>query len=170
MKRNLVFRVSLLANAALVTLLLFVAARPQLHTQAIAFEATEAGRLKQASQDLGRNSFTFVCSDRRDDFIETGARFVELQLDLALSQKGLLREVKETLQNSTAIAFTEFCNDFAASTTAQRAPEKLAMYQALSESATLVFDQVRPAFDRFYRSLSVAQQQELDQMLNRQNR
>ncbi|NJO08515.1 MAG: hypothetical protein HC873_01400 [Leptolyngbyaceae cyanobacterium SL_1_1] len=40
------------------------------------------------------------------------------------------------------------------------------MYQDLAASSAEVFQQVRPAFNRFYQSLSAQQQQELDQMLN----
>lgn len=169
MKRSLIFSFSLLTNAALVGLLVLVTARPRLNATATAFELSDSAGLKQG-RNLSRNGLAFLCSDRRDDFIETGARFVELQLDLALSQKGLLNQVKEALQSSTAIAFDEFCAELAVTAGGQTAPKKLALYQDLSESATLVFEQVRPSFDRFYQSLSSAQQQDLDQMLDRQNR
>ncbi|NJL86952.1 MAG: hypothetical protein HC886_14855 [Leptolyngbyaceae cyanobacterium SM1_1_3] len=155
-----------MANAALVTLLLFITARPKLNATATAFESAEAVNLKQAQREVGRNSFTFLCSDRRDDYIETGARFVELQLDLALSQTGLLNQAKETLQGSSAIAFDQFCADLANAAGSQTAPDRLALYQDLAASSAEVFQQVRPAFNRFYQSLSAQQQQELDQMLN----
>lgn len=176
MKRNFLLKLSLLANAALIAALGIIAARPTWNASASAkplqqFRTADLSQmgLKDESDNDGSN-LDFLCSQRRDDYIETGARFLELRLNLATHQSTLLTTVKETLTNSANASFTSLCADLTAAEQMPTAPEKLAQYQDLAVAANTVFSDVRPAFDQFYASLSANQQRRLDAMLNRQNR
>lgn len=172
MKRTLVFKLSLLTNAGLLAALGWLGAKPTLNASAVA-GLVQPGQLavKQADSDgNGRGGIDFLCHRRRDQYIETGARFLELQLDLEANQTALLTTVKETLTISANESFNSLCTDLTASGQTPTAPEKLAQYQNLAVAANTVFGEVRPTFDSFYASLSAEQQRQLDAMLNRQNR
>ncbi|MEO1123577.1 MAG: Spy/CpxP family protein refolding chaperone [Cyanobacteria bacterium J06635_15] len=178
MKRSLTFKLSLLVNAGLMAMLGWVVAKPTLNASASAerlsrFQDVDLNQLGLKQTDRSgndRSGIDFLCNRRRDEYIEAGARFLELRLDLEANQNALLSTVKDTLTVSANESFNPLCADLTASEQMPTAPEKLAQYQALAVAANTVFGDVRPAFDSFYTALSIDQQRQLDVLLNQQNR
>ncbi|MEM8542768.1 MAG: Spy/CpxP family protein refolding chaperone [Cyanobacteria bacterium P01_H01_bin.119] len=168
---KLFLRASLLINAGLLTAVVCMVAKPTLNASATAtglqwLQGTTDGAsgLKQESD---RSGVDFLCHPRRDDYIEAGARFLELQLDLAETQATLLDSVKNTLKTSTRDSLTSLCADLTTNAVTS-APDKLTQYQDLALAADAIFSDVRPAFEGFYGSLSNTQQQRLDDIFTRE--
>ena len=168
MKRNLVLRLSLLANAGLMALTALFAARPNVGAYATVgdqqFEANSARNWHRIRSR--RHGFHHFCSDRDGAHLDALAAFAEARLDLNADQGELLGQLTTNLKTNATEPFDAICAELPSDNSATSAPERLSQLQAVLDAGSAAIAQVRPSFDAFYASLTDAQQQEVDGWLS----
>jgi hypothetical protein len=110
--------------------------------------------------------FAAICSDRRNQGIEHGIAFVEGFVNFTAEQTAAWNELGEAVRAGSA-AVGEKCKELEAAGMPKSAPERLARFEAMATTGLTILKRIRPAFDRFYATLSDKQKKALDSLITR---
>ena len=115
------------------------------------------------------HGFAAVCSDRRERGIEHGLAFVEGFVNFTPEQTAAWNELGAAVRAGSA-AIGEKCKELEQAGEPRTAPERLARFEALATTGVDALKRIRPAFDRFYATLSDKQKQALDGLMSHHGR
>lgn len=110
--------------------------------------------------------FAAICSDRRNQGIEHGLAFVEGFVNFTAEQTAAWNELGEAVRAGSA-AIGEKCKELEATGMPTSTPERLARFEAMATTGLGILKRIRPAFDRFYATLSDKQKKALDSLITR---
>ena len=111
-----------------------------------------------------RRGFEAICSDRRNQGIEHGLAFVEGFVNFTPEQTTAWNELGAAIRAGSA-SVGEKCKELQAAGEPRTAPERLARFEAMATTGLDILKRVRPAFDRFYTTLSDKQKKALDGLI-----
>jgi hypothetical protein len=107
-----------------------------------------------------------ICSDQRDKRIKNGLAFVEGFVNFTPEQTTAWGELTEAIRAGSA-TIGEKCAEFDKAEMPEAAPEKLERFESLATTGLGILSRIRPAFDRFYATLSDKQKKALDNLMAR---
>ena len=136
---------------------------PDVVTSAMTAEFAHFGGRGHGMQGRG---MARICSDRRDRHIDRMADFVEGFVDLNPEQTEAWTRLTETVRQGSATV-GETCDQLQADGMPETAPERLAMVETMMTTGLSIMQDVRPAFDAFYATLSERQRKALDNLTER---
>lgn len=110
-----------------------------------------------------------ICSDRRDRRIENGLAFVEGFVNFTPEQTAAWSELSEAVRAGSA-TIGEKCKELEKAGAPQSAPDRLARFEALATTGLAILKRIRPAFDRFYATLSDKQKKALENLISHRSR
>jgi hypothetical protein len=110
-----------------------------------------------------------LCSDRRDRKLEKGLAFVEGFVNFTPEQTTAWTELSETVRAGSA-TIGEKCATLEKAEMPVSAPERMAHFEAIATTGLAILKRVRPAFDRFYATLSDKQKKALDNLISHRGR
>jgi hypothetical protein len=113
-----------------------------------------------------RRGFDAICSERRNEGIEHGLAFVEGFVNFTPEQTTAWNELGAAIRAGSA-SVGEKCKELKAAGEPRTAPERLARFEAMATTGVGILKRIRPAFDRFYATLSDKQKQALDGLTSR---
>lgn len=113
-----------------------------------------------------RRGFEAICSERRNEGIEHGLAFVEGFVNFTPEQTTAWNELGAAIRAGSA-SVGEKCKELRAAGEPRTAPERLARFEAMATTGLGILQRVRPAFDRFYTTLSDKQKKALDGLIQR---
>jgi len=116
-----------------------------------------------------RRGFQAICSERRNEGIEHGLAFVEGFVNFTPEQGAAWKDLGEAVRAGSA-TIGEKCKELKAAGMPQTAPERLARFEAMATAGLGILKRIRPAFDRFYATLSEKQKKALDGLISRGGR
>jgi hypothetical protein len=111
-----------------------------------------------------RRGFEAICSERRNQGIEHGLAFVEGFVNFTPEQTTAWNELGAAIRAGSA-SVGEKCTELRAAGEPRTAPERLARFEAMATTGLDILKRVRPAFDRFYATLSEKQKKALDGLI-----
>jgi hypothetical protein len=112
-----------------------------------------------------RRGFQAICSERRNQGIEHGLAFVEGFVNFTAEQTAAWNELGEAIRAGSA-SIGEKCKELQAAGEPRTAPERLARFEAMATTGLGILKRIRPAFDRFYATLSDKQKKALDGLIS----
>ncbi len=112
-----------------------------------------------------RRGFQAVCSERRNQGIEHGLAFVEGFVNFNAEQTAAWNDLGAAIRAGSA-SVGEKCKELQAAGEPRTAPERLARFEAMATTGLDILKRVRPAFDRFYATLSDKQKKALDGLIS----
>ena len=110
-----------------------------------------------------------ICTDRRDRHIADGLAFVEGFVNFTPEQTAAWSELTQAIQAGSA-TIGEKCEEMEKTDVPLSAPDRLARVEALAATGLAILQRIRPAFDRFYATLSDKQRQALDGLISHRGR
>ena len=110
-----------------------------------------------------------ICSDQRNERIEHGLAFVEGFVNFTPDQTTAWGELTEAIRAGSA-TIGEKCAELENTDTPDTAPERLQRFETLATTGLGILQRIRPAFDRFYATLSDKQKKAIDDVISRRGR
>jgi len=111
-----------------------------------------------------RRGFQAICGERRNQGIAHGLAFVEGFVNFTAEQTAAWNELGAAIRTGSA-SIGEKCKELQAAGEPRSAPERLARFEVMATTGLDILKRVRPAFDRFYATLSDKQKQALDGLI-----
>jgi hypothetical protein len=115
------------------------------------------------------HGLAMICSDRREHRLEAGLAFVEGFVNFTPEQTAAWTELADAVRGGSA-SIGEACAELDLADTSASAPERLARFETLAATGVDILRRVRPAFDRFYATLSDTQKQAIDDLIAHRGR
>ena len=112
-----------------------------------------------------RRGMAMICSDRRDQRIEHGLAFVEGFVNFTPEQTTSWGELTQAVRAGSATIGAK-CEEMKAADTPESAPDRLQHFESLATTGLAILQRIRPAFDRFYATLSDKQKKALDSLIS----
>jgi hypothetical protein len=112
-----------------------------------------------------KRGMRMICSDRRNQSVENGLAFVEGFVNFTPEQEPAWKELAQSVRAGSA-TIGKKCEDLKDSQAPQSAPDKLAQFETMATTGLGILQQIRPAFDRFYRALSDKQKKAIDNAIS----
>lgn len=110
-----------------------------------------------------------ICGDRRDRRIEDGLAFVEGFVDFTPEQTTAWGELTSAVRAGSA-TIGEKCEELEKAGTPESTPDRLARFEAMAATGLAILQRIRPAFERFYATLSDKQKKALDDLTSHRGR
>ncbi len=110
-----------------------------------------------------------ICTDRRDRNIEKGIAFVEGFVNFIPEQTTAWGELTQVIRAGSA-TIGEKCKEHEKADMPASAPDKLARFETMATTGLAIVQRIRPAFDRFYATLSDKQKKALDDLMSHRGR
>jgi hypothetical protein len=112
-----------------------------------------------------RRGMAMICGDRRDKRIEHGLAFVEGFVNFTPEQTTSWGELTQAVRAGSATIGAK-CEEMKAADTPESAPDRLQHFESLATTGLAILQRLRPAFDRFYATLSDKQKTALDSLIS----
>ena len=110
-----------------------------------------------------------ICSDRRDQRIEHGIAFVEGFVNFTPEQTTAWSELTDAVRAGNA-SIGEKCEELENSGEPKSAPDRLQRLETLASTGLGILQRIRPAFERFYATLSDKQKKAVDDLISHRGR
>ena len=110
-----------------------------------------------------------ICSDSRDERIEHGLAFVEGFVNFTPEQTTTWGELTEAIRAGSATV-GEKCVELDKTGAPESAPERLQRFESMATTGLGILQRIRPAFDRFYATLSDKQKKAIEDLISRRGR
>lgn len=110
-----------------------------------------------------------ICSERRDQRIADALAFVEGFANFTPEQAAAWAGLTETIRAGSASIGAK-CAELEEAGSPKTAPEGLARFEALATTGLDILQSIRPAFERFYATLSDQQKEALDDLVTHRGR
>lgn len=105
-----------------------------------------------------------ICSDRRDRRIENGLAFVEGFVNFTPEQTTAWSELTDAVRAGSA-TIGESCEELENAGVPESALDGLRHFEAMATTGLDILQRIRPAFERFYATLSDEQKKALDDLI-----
>lgn len=110
-----------------------------------------------------------ICSEGRDKRIEHGLAFVEGFVNFTPEQTTAWGELTDAVRAGSA-TIGEKCAEMEKTGMPESAPDRLQRFEALASTGLGILQRIRPAFERFYTTLSDKQKKAIDDLISRRGR
>ncbi len=110
-----------------------------------------------------------ICSERRDQRIEHGLAFVEGFVNFTPEQTAAWSELTDAVRAGSA-SIGEKCEELEKAGIPESAPDRLRQFESLATTGLGILQRIRPAFERFYASLSDKQKKAVDDLISHRGR
>jgi hypothetical protein len=116
----------------------------------------------------GRGMAT-ICSERRDQRIEHGLAFVEGFVNFTPEQTTAWSELTDVVRAGSA-SIGEKCEELEKTGMPESVPDRLQRFETLASTGLGILQRIRPAFERFYATLSDKQKKAVDDLISHRGR
>ena len=110
-----------------------------------------------------------ICSERRDQRIEHGLAFVEGFVNFTPEQTTAWSELTDVVRAGSA-SIGEKCEELEKTGMPESAPDRLQRFETLASTGLGILQRIRPAFERFYATLSDKQKKAVDDLISHRGR
>ncbi len=110
-----------------------------------------------------------ICSDRRDQRIEHGLAFIEGFVNFTPEQTTTWGELTKEIRAGSATV-GEKCEELKNTDTPESVPDRLQRFESLATTGLGILQRIRPAFERFYASLSDKQKKAIEDLISHRGR
>ncbi len=110
-----------------------------------------------------------ICSDRRDERIEHSLAFVEGFVNFTPEQTTTWGELTKEVRAGSAL-IGEKCEELENAGIPDSTPDRLQRFESLATTGLGILQRIRPAFERFYASLSDKQKKAVDDLISHRGR
>ena len=125
-------------------------------------------RHRERANFRGHRAVAMVCSDRRERTIETVTGFVEGFINFTPEQQKSWKDLTQAVDEGSAL-IGQTCDKVGPKEAQLSAPENLARIETVLATGLSVVQKLRPAFAKFYATLSEKQQKALESLLARRH-
>ncbi len=106
-----------------------------------------------------------MCGEHRDQRIEHGLAFVEGFVNFTPEQTTTWGELTKEIRAGSA-TIGEKCDELEKAGEPESAPDRLQRFESMTTTGLGILQRIRPAFERFYASLSDKQKKAIDDLIS----
>ena len=110
-----------------------------------------------------------MCGEGRDERIKHGLAFVEGFVNFTPDQTTTWSDLTKAIRVGSA-TIGEKCEEMEKTGMPESAPDRLLHFEALASTGLTILQRIRPAFERFYATLSNKQKKAIDGLMSHRGR
>ncbi len=110
-----------------------------------------------------------ICSEGRDQRIEHGLAIVEGFVNFTPEQTTAWSELTDAIR-AGSVTIGEKCEQLEKTGMPESAPDRLQSFETLASTGLGILQRIRPAFERFYATLSDKQKKAVDDLISHRGR
>ena len=110
-----------------------------------------------------------MCGEGRDERIKHGLAFVEGFVNFTPDQTTTWSDLTKAIRVGSA-TIGEKCEEMEKTGMPESAPDRLLHFEALASTGLTILQRIRPAFERFYATLSDKQKKAIDGLMSHRGR